>query len=100
MNLRWTRAQSFCGYHTVAGPFILHLYRPQPADASAWLLKVYLEGSLFRCRLWAFGCVDHRAAHRLARMLANEPHLFTCGDDVYQQHRLALQQLFSKGGKR
>ena len=100
MNLHWTRAQSFCGYYTVAGPFVLHLHKPQPADASAWLLKAYREGSLFRCRLWALGCVDHRAAHRLARTLAREPYVFTCGDWVYQQHRLALQQLFSKGDKR
>jgi len=99
-NLRWTRAQSFCGYYAVAGPFVLHLHKPQPADAKHWLMKVYLEGSIFRCRLWAFECVDHKAAHRLARILAAEPHLFTCGDEVYRKHRLALQQLFSKGGKR
>jgi hypothetical protein len=36
----------------------------------------------------------------LARMLASEPHVFTCGDDVYQKHRLALQRLFSRGDKR
>jgi hypothetical protein len=100
MNLRWSRASRFCGYHTVAGPFVLELHKPQPANAEHWLLKVYLEGSLFRCRLWAFGCVDHKAAHRLARILAAEPDLFTTGDDAYQKHRLDLQRLFSRGDKR
>lgn len=98
--IRWMAALSFRGYIANAGPFMLELHRPEPANAEHWLLKVYLIGSVFRCRLWAFDCVDQRAAHRTARLLAREPHLFTAGDWVYQQHRVALQQLNRKGGIR
>jgi len=96
-SIRWRASSRFAGYYCVAGPFVLELHKPQPTNAEHWLLKVYREGSIFRCRLWAMDCVDHRAAHRTARLMAAEPDLFLQGDDVYQEHRLALQQLNRKG---
>jgi hypothetical protein len=100
VSIRWHRATRFVGYHCVAGPFVLELHKPQPVSAEHWLLKAYLEDSIFRCRLWAMDCVDHRAAHRTARLMAAEPDLFLQGDDLYQVHRLALQQLNRTGGAR
>jgi hypothetical protein len=94
--IRWRASSRFPGYYGVAGPFALELHKPQPANAERWLLKAYRAGSIFRCRLWAVTCVDHRAAHRLARLVATEPHHFTRGDDVYQAHARALQQLKAK----
>jgi hypothetical protein len=98
--IRWTAALSFRGYIANAGPFMLELHRPEPASAGHWLLKAYLIGSIFRCRLWAMDCVDHRAAHLTARLMAAEPELFMDGDWAYQQHRVALQQLNRKGAAR
>ena len=98
--IRWHRATRFVGYLCVAGPLVLELHKPQPADAEHWLLKAYCEGSIFRCRLWVQDCIDHRAAHRLARTIDQEPDLFVTGDDVYSNHRRALQQLNRKGGAR
>jgi hypothetical protein len=98
--IRWHRATRFHGYLTIAGPLVLELHKPQPANAEHWLLKAYAEGSIFRCRLWVQDCVDHRAAHRLARTIAQEPDLFVTGDWVYGNHRLALQQLNARGDRR
>jgi hypothetical protein len=98
--IRWHRATRFHGYLTIAGPLVLELHKPQPANAEHWLLKAYAEGSIFRCRLWVQGCVDHRAAHRLALTIAQAPDLFVTGDDVYAQSRVALQQLNRKGSAR
>ena len=91
--IRWYRATRFTGYFCVAGPLVLELHKPQPASAEHWLLKAYAEGSIFRCRLWVQDCIDHRAAHRLAYLIAQEPDLFVTGDDVYSEHRHTLQQL-------
>ena len=98
--IRWHRATTFRGYLCVAGPLELHLHKPQPSDAERWLLKAYAIGSVFNCRLWVQGCVDHRAAHRLARMIAREPDLFVTGDDLYGEHRHALQKLNVRGDRR
>ena len=100
ISIRWHRASRFTGYFCLAGPFVLELHKPQPSNAEHWLLKAYAEGSIFRCRLWVQDCIDHRAAHRLARTIAQAPDLFVTGDDVYAQSRVALQQLNRKGGTR
>jgi len=94
--IRWRASSRFPGYYCVAGPFALELHKPQPANAERWLLKAYRAGSIFRCRLWVVTCVDHRAAHRTARLMAAEPELFMDGDAVYQDHARALQQLKTK----
>jgi hypothetical protein len=99
-SIRWRASSRFAGYYCVAGPFVLELHKPQPTSAEHWLLKAYREGSIFRCRLWALACVDHRAAHRTARLMAAQPELFTAGDWVYQAHRVALQQLNARGSAR
>ena len=98
--IRWHRATRFTGYFCAAGPLVLELHKPHPANAEHWLLKAYAEGSIFRCRLWVQDCVDHRAAHRLDRTIAQEPDLFVTGDEVYCEHRHTLQQLNRKGGLR
>jgi hypothetical protein len=95
--IRWHRAARFAGYFCAAGPLVLELHKPQPSSAEHWLLKAYAEGSIFRCRLWVQDCIDHRAAHRVARLVAKEPDLFMAGDSVYCEHRLALQKLNRKG---
>lgn len=100
VSIRWYRASRFCGYFCVVGPLVLELHKPFPANAGHWLLKAYAEGSLFRCRLWVQDCIDHRAAHRLARGIAEEPDLFVTGDGVYCEHRHTLQRLNQKGGRR
>lgn len=94
--IRWRASSRFPGYYGVAGPFVLELHKPQPASAEHWLLKAYLAGSIFRCRLWAQDGIDHRTAHRLARLVAQEPEIFMTGDALYQAHRVALQQLKTK----
>ena len=100
VSIRWHRASRFHGYFCVAGPLVLELHKPRPADAEHWLLKAYVEGSIFRCRLWVQDCIDHRAAHRLAHTIAQEPDLFVTGDDVYSTHRVALQQLNARRAAR